>query len=117
MPSDDMAPALDRVFAIEAGCVSIMPRAPVRDESALSHDEASATLRAATIISRDIFAGDAIGRHSPGHGRHGNSVLEGQVANANRLKERLETASARARWRIGLDHRGLVVVSERQRNF
>ena len=34
----------------------------MRDESALSHDEASATLRAAAIISRDIFAGDAIAR-------------------------------------------------------
>src|ERR1700693_2843126 len=89
---NDTAPAFNGVFTIESRRVSIMPRAPMRNESAFGDDQTDSSLCATAIISRNILARHTLRRHRPGHRRHSHPILEGQTANSGLLKEKIETA-------------------------
>src|ERR1700723_210036 len=90
--SNDMAPAFNGVFTIKSRRVSIMPCAPMRNESAFGNDQTDSSLCATAIISRNILARHTVRRHRPGHRCHGHPILDGQTANSGLLKEKIETA-------------------------
>ena len=84
-------PSIESVIAVDAGGVFIVSRAGMRDERALSNDEAHAALGSSPVIARDILTRHASGRHGAGHRGHRDAVAQVETTDPSGLKQDVES--------------------------